>query len=124
MPDDQVAQATIRLAGESDANALSEWLNRAGHFRGLVDVTSLPPGRGETGAIADVVTVGIASGGMLALLVSKIYDWIATRPDAGSLKVIYMRPSGSSQEIKVDRAQDRAVLIDRVRRCAEPGGEA
>jgi hypothetical protein len=119
MPEDQVTQATIRLAGESDAYSLSEWLNRAGHFRGLVDVTSLPPEQGETPAIADMVTVDIASGGMLALLISKIYDWIAMRPHTGSLQVTYTRPGGTSAEIKVDRAQDRALLIDRVRRCAE-----
>jgi hypothetical protein len=33
--------------------------------------------------------------------------------------VTYTRPNGTSAEIKVDRAQDRALLIDRVRRCAE-----
>jgi hypothetical protein len=118
MRDDQLTQATIRLAGVSDAHSLSEWLNRAGHFRGLVDVTS-PPGQGDTAAIADTVTVAITSGGMLALLISKIYDWIAMRPHTGSLKVTYTRPDGTSAEIKVDRAQDRALLIDRVRRCAE-----
>jgi hypothetical protein len=118
MPDGQVTQATIRLAGESDAYSLSEWLNRAGHFRGLVDVTSLPADQGKTGAVADTVTVAIASGGMLALLISKIYDWIAMRPHTGSLKVTYTPPGGTSEEIKVDRAQDRALLIDRVRRCA------
>ena len=40
------------------------------------------------------------------------------RPHTGSLKVTYTRPGGTSEEIKVDRAQDRALLIDRVRRCA------
>jgi hypothetical protein len=120
MPEEQEAQATVRFTDESDAHALSAWLNRAGHFRGLVDVTPRPPGPGESTHIVDVVIVVVGTG-MLALLVSKIYDWIVVERDGKSVTATYTCAGGSPQEIEVDRSDDRTQLIDRVRRLVESG---
>ena len=114
MPD--APQAAIRLADEPDAHALSAWLNRAGHFRGLVDVTSDPDG---TGSVADRVVVAVGSD-MLALLVSKIHDWMVVLGRGGTLTVTYSRPDGAPLEIEVARSSERAQLIDRVRRLVQP----
>lgn len=124
MVDDEPVQAAIRLADESDAYALSDWFNRAGHFRGLVDVTSQPPDPGETAPIVYVVTVAVSGGGMMALLISKIYDWIPLRHGRRSLTVTYTCPGGRRLEIEVDRAQERAQLLDSVRRMVESGDDA
>jgi hypothetical protein len=108
--------AAIRLADEPDACALSAWLNRAGHFRGLVDVTPNPDG---ASAVADTVVVAVGSD-TLALLVSKIHDWMELVGRGGTLTAIYTRPDAAPLEIEVARSSDRAQLIDRVRRMVEP----
>jgi Effector Associated Constant Component 1 len=117
MTEEKVAQATIQLTDESDAHALSAWLNRAGHFRGLVDVSARPSGPGESPPIVDVVIVGVGRG-MLALLVTKIYDWIVLQCGQ-RVTAIYTPAGGRPLTIEVDRADDRARLIDRVRRIVE-----
>ncbi|WP_433275398.1 effector-associated constant component EACC1 [Pseudonocardia xinjiangensis] len=108
-------QAAIRLADEADACALSAWLNRAGHFRGLVDVTPNPDG---TGSVADTVVVAVGSD-TLALLVSKIHDWMVLLGRGGTLTVTYTRPDAAPLEIEVAHSSDRTQLIDRVRRMVE-----
>jgi hypothetical protein len=119
MPEEQEAQATIHLT-ESDAQALSAWLNRAGHFRGLVDVITCAPGPGGSTSMVDVVIVVVGSR-MLVLLVSKIYDWIVVERGGRSVTATYTRPGGAPLEIEVDRCEDRTQLIDRVRRLVESG---
>jgi Effector Associated Constant Component 1 len=119
MPEEQQAQARIHLT-ESDAHALSAWLNRAGHFRGLVDVNTCVQGRCGSTCMVDVVIVLVGSR-MLALLVSKIYDWVAVQRGAKRVTATYTRPGGSPLEIEVDRYDDRSQLIDRVRRLVESG---
>jgi hypothetical protein len=119
MPEEQETQARIHLT-ESEAHALCAWLNRAGHFRGLVDVSTCAQGRSGSTCMVDVVIVLVGSR-MLALLVSKIYDWIAVQRGAKSVTATYTRPGGSPLEIEVDRSDDRSQLIDRVRRLVESG---
>ncbi len=72
------------------------------------------------GTIADVVAVAVGSSGVAAILIGKVYDWIVLRRDAGSLTVKVVRSDGTSVEITVDRAQDRAELIESARRLLEP----
>jgi hypothetical protein len=108
-------EAAIRLADEADACALSAWLNRAGHFRGLVDVTSDPDG---TGPVVDTVVVAVGSD-TLALLVSKIHDWMVLIGRGGTLTVTYTRPDAARLEVEVASSSDRTQLIDRVRRMVE-----
>jgi hypothetical protein len=119
MPEEQEAQARIHLT-ESDAHALSAWLNRAGHFRGLVDVSACARARNGSPCMVDVVIVLVGSR-MLALLVSKIHDWIVVQRGAKRVTATYTRPGGSPLEIEVDRSDDRSQLIDRVRRLVESG---
>ena len=119
MPEEQEPQARIHLT-ESDAHALSAWFNRAGHFRGLVDVSTCADGRAGSTSMVDVVIVLVDSR-MLALLVSKIYDWIAVQRGARSVTATYTRSGGTPLEIEVDRSDDRSRLIDRVRRLVESG---
>ncbi|MGH3882454.1 MAG: effector-associated constant component EACC1 [Pseudonocardiaceae bacterium] len=57
---------------------------------------------------------------MAALLVKKVYDWLVLRRNSGALHVRYMRADGTELELKVDRAQDRAELMERARRFLEP----
>ena len=117
MPEEQESQARIHLT-ESDAHALSAWLNRAGHFRGLVDVSKCAQGPGGSTCTVDVVIVLVGSR-MLALLVSKIYDWIAVQRAGRSVTATYTRPGRGPLEIEVDRSDDRSQLIDRVRRLVD-----
>jgi hypothetical protein len=119
MPDEQEGQARIRLA-ESDAHALTAWLNRAGHFRGLVDVSTCARARNGSPCMVDVVIVLVGSR-MLALLVSKIHDWIVVQRCAKKVTATYTHPGGSPLEIEVDRSDDRSQLISRVRRLVESG---
>lgn len=114
------ATATIRFASGLDVYSLTDWLNRTDRFRGCADVCARPPGIGEMGSSADVVTVTVGSRGVLALLVGTLYDWVVLQRDAGSLTLKITRPDGTSLEVEVDRVQDRAKLIGYARRLLEP----
>src|SRR5918997_287213 len=91
--------ATVAAGNGPDAYALRDRLNRRHH-----------DGRGR-------------SGGAAALLVRKVYDWLMLRRNAGALHVRYTRADGTELELKVDRAQDRAELMDRARMFLESGDE-
>lgn len=112
--------ATAHIAAAPDPYALSAWLNGTRELRGLARVASRTPDEGQMGTIADVVAVAVGSSGVAAILIGKVYDWIVLRRDAGSLTVKIVRSDGTSVEITVDRAQDRAELIESARRLLEP----
>lgn len=115
------ATAAVAVGSGPDAYALRDWLNDADELRGKAAIYPPPPAIGQTGSITDVVTVAVGSGGVAALLVKKVYDWSVLRRNAGALYVRYKRVDGTELEFKVDRAQDRAELMDRARRFLESG---
>ncbi|HZA17405.1 MAG TPA: hypothetical protein VE645_11040 [Pseudonocardiaceae bacterium] len=116
--------ATVAAGNGPDAYALRDWLNDADVLRGEAVIRPLPPAVGQTGSIADIMTVAVGSGGAAALLVRKVYDWLMLRRNAGALHVRYTRADGTELELKVDRAQDRAELMDRARMFLESGDES
>lgn len=118
------ATATVAAGNGPDAYALRDWLNNADGLRGEAAIHPPPPAIGQTGSITDIVTVAVGSGGAAALVVKKVYDWYVLRRNAGALHVRYKRADGTELELKVDRAQDRAELMDRARRFLEAGDES
>lgn len=114
--------ATVQLIGLLDPFALVAWLNDTRELRGA-EVRSRPPEAGEMGSVADVVAVALGGSGVAVVLIAKVYDWILLQRDAGSMTIKIVRPDGSSVEISVDRAQDRATLIDRAQRLLDPGDD-
>jgi hypothetical protein len=63
----------------SELASLWEWLRVEPHLRGHVRVVSAPPGEGEMGAVVDVLTVALGSGGAGAVLASSLNTWLRHR---------------------------------------------
>jgi hypothetical protein len=73
--------AHIAVAGgdTDDVAALYRWLRSDDDLRGRVRLDQPTPGPGEMGALAEIVTVAVSSGGLVTALAGALTGWLAQR---------------------------------------------
>jgi hypothetical protein len=66
---------------------LERWLQHEGELRGRVDVVRAPIGETELGALPELLTVTLGSGGAVTALVSAVKVWLKTRQTTATITV-------------------------------------
>jgi hypothetical protein len=67
--------------------SLADWLNGEDALRGRVRAVRTVPGPGEMGAVIEVLSVALGSGGAGAVLVRSMCTWLARRDSVVSVTV-------------------------------------
>jgi hypothetical protein len=96
--------AKLRVLGSDEPSeevqSLCAWLTKEREFRGRVDLDAVPVRPGEMGALADVLTVAVASGGALTVLANSVSVWLQQRHSALSVEVT--SPDGAHTTITAE----------------------
>jgi hypothetical protein len=96
--------AKLRVIGTNEpfeeVQNLRSWLGNEREFRGRVDLDAAAVRPGEMGALVDVLTVAVASGGAVTVLANSVSLWLQQRHSA--LKVEVVNPDGACTTITAE----------------------
>jgi hypothetical protein len=94
-------EARVEVVGAADTHdelaSLSRWLGDEAEFRGRVWMVRAPVTDEQMGGLAELLSVGLASGGALTMLAGSVSVWLKQRRSTLTVKVV--NEDGSSQEI-------------------------
>lgn len=84
-----VVDAQIRITGgdDEDLRALARWLGEERELRGEVRHVAAPIGDTELGAITDLLTVAVGTGGAGTVLAQALVTWLRTRRTKAKITV-------------------------------------
>lgn len=101
-----------REAGD-ELRALREWLAGEDELRGRVTLRGAPPRPGEMGAVVDLITVAVGSGGAATVLAGSLAVWLRNRRSDVTIEV---RETKQGRTVKVtgNRVEDAEALIREV----------
>jgi hypothetical protein len=107
---------TVRVAeGDTDGEmrSLRDWLAAEDEFRGRLALGGKVPAPGEMGAVVDLLTVAVGSGGAATVLAGSISAWLRTRRSDVTVEIT---ESVSLRSVKVtaNRIKDPEGLIREV----------
>lgn len=103
-----VNELRVQVPAE-DVASLTSWLTDNETLRGHIRPEQRPPEPGHLGAVVDVLTVALGSGGVGVALVQSLCTWLRTRRPA--VTITLQGADGRSLRIDFQRAQDPAALI-------------
>lgn len=83
-----------------EVQSLRAWLADEREFRGRVELDAVPVQPGEMGALTDVLTVALASGGAVTVLANSVSVWLQQRHSA--LRVEVRNPDGAHTTITAE----------------------
>jgi Effector Associated Constant Component 1 len=89
--------------------SLASWLTDNESLRGRVRPQQRPPEAGRLGAVVDVLTVALGSGGVGVALVQSLCTWLRTRRP--EVTITLQGADGQSLRIDLQRAHDPEALI-------------
>jgi hypothetical protein len=89
--------------------SLAAWLADNETLRGHIQPRQRPPEPGHLGAVVDVLTVALGSGGVGVALVQSLCTWLRTRRPA--VTITLQGADGRSLRIDLERALDPEALI-------------
>lgn len=89
---------------------LADWLREESELRGLVSSGDAVPGRGELGALSDVLMVAVGSGGTLSVLAASLKTFLA-QPRRSHVRIVVTAADGRRFEVDADRADDVEQLL-------------
>jgi hypothetical protein len=92
-----------------DLASLTSWLTDNETLRGRVRPQQPPPEPGHLGAVVDVLTVALGSGGVGVALVQSLCTWLRHRRPA--VTITLHGADGRSLRIDLQRAQDPEAVI-------------
>jgi hypothetical protein len=91
--------------------SLAEWLAAEREFRGAVRTVSSPIGETQLGAVTEMITVALGSGGAGSVLASSLITWLRSRPTRAKLLV---KSGGRSVELDILTLDDVRPLLEQV----------
>ena len=105
--------ASVRVVdGDADVVAsLAEWLATERELRGAVRTLSNPIGENQLGAVTDIITVILGSGGAGTVLVSSLITWLRTRPTNVKLMI---KSGDRSVELDIRTLKDVRPLLEQM----------
>jgi hypothetical protein len=109
-------QAHIRVEARDSGDelrALSTWLTAEDELRGRVALTGAVPAPDEMGAVVDVLTVALGSGGAATVLARSITIWLQQRRSDTTVEVTTTE-HGRSVKVSAQRVADAEALIKSV----------
>lgn len=115
-----VDELRVEVPPESLAS-LAAWLTDNETLRGHIRQQQRPPEPGQLGAVVDVLTVAVGSGGVGVALVQSLCTWLRTRRPA--VTITLLGADGRSLRIDLQRAQDPAALIRAAGSLLDPDAE-
>jgi Effector Associated Constant Component 1 len=89
--------------------SLADWLADNETLRGHIRPQQRPPEPGHLGAVVDLLTVALGSGGVGVALVQSLCTWLRTRQPGVTITV--QGADGRSLRIDFQRAHDPEALI-------------
>lgn len=112
--------ARIRVIGGDAVDefaSLWEWLRVEPHLRGHLGVEPALPGEAEMGAIADVLTVVLGSGGAGAVLASSLNIWLRQR--RADVTIVVSTLGGRTVQLEARQVADPLPLLQEVLRDSD-----
>ena len=105
--------ASVRVVdGDADVVAsLAEWLATERELRGAVRTLSNQIGENQLGAVTDIITVILGSGGAGTVLVSSLITWLRTRPTNVKLMI---KSGDRSVELDIRTLKDVRPLLEQM----------
>lgn len=86
----------------ADLESLGDWLRGELELAGRVKAAGSPPTRGQLGALTDVLTVALGSGGAITVLAASLKGWLSL-PRRSDVRIKIHRPDGGAVEIDAKR---------------------
>jgi hypothetical protein len=115
------SQLRITTDDPGELRSLLEWLRREDELRGRVNLEgAVDPSGEQMGAVLDVLTVALGSGGALAVLAGSLSTWFTQR--RSDVKVTVVGPDGRRIEVDARRVRDVPALMRDVERLADAPG--
>ncbi len=108
MASDVVDELRVEVPPE-DLASLASWLTDNETLRGRVRPQQRPPEPGQLGAVVDVLTVALGSGGVGVALVQALCTWLRQRRPTATITL--RGADGRSLRIDFQRAHDTEELI-------------
>ena len=105
--------ASIRVIdGDAEVvGSLAEWLAAERELRGVVRPVSSPIGETQLGAVTEMITVALGSGGAGSVLASSLITWLRTRP--ASVKLL-VKSGNRSVELDIRTLEDVRPLLEQI----------
>jgi hypothetical protein len=105
----------------ADLESLDDWLRGEPELAGRVNAVSNPPTRGHLGALTEVLTVALGSGGAITVLAASLKGWLSL-PRRSDVTVTIDRADGSSVTIAAKRvAAGQADVESIIRQALDHG---
>jgi Effector Associated Constant Component 1 len=108
---------------QADLESLDDWLRGEPELAGQVKAAGSPPTRGHLGALTEVLTVALGSGGAITVLAASLKGWLSL-PRRSDVTVKIDRADGSSVTIAAKRVAAGQADIELIIRQALDSGTA
>jgi len=107
----------------AEVESLGDWLRGEPELAGTLRVAGPTPGKGELGAVADVLVIAVGSGGTLSVLATSLKAWLA-QPRRSDVRIRVQHDGGETVEIDANRIDDERVdALIRQALGGRPSGE-
>ena len=110
--------AQIRITGGTgeELAALGEWLGGEDELRGRVRTVHGPVGDTELGAVTELLTVALGTGGAGTVLASSLKTWLVTRRTTAKITV---ESAGRSVTFDIQTASEVAPLLEQILKAGD-----
>ena len=105
--------ASIRvIGGDADVvGSLAEWLASERELRGAVRTVASRIGETQLGAVTEIITVALGSGGAGSVLASSLITWLRTRPTRAKFLI---KSGDRSVELDIRTLEDVRPLLEQM----------
>jgi len=110
---DSPADASIRVIdGDADVvGSLAQWLASERDLRGAVRTIAGPIAETQLGAVTEIITVALGSGGAGSVLASSLITWLRTRQTHAKFLI---ESGGRSVELDIHTLEDVRPLLEQL----------
>jgi Effector Associated Constant Component 1 len=112
--------AQIQIVGGADGDlaALSEWLQGEDELRGRIRTTPGVIGETDLGAVVELLTVALGTGGAGTVLASSLKTWLQTRRTTAKMVV---KSGGRSITLDIQSVDEVAPVLEQILKATEDG---
>jgi hypothetical protein len=105
----------------ADLESLDDWLRGEPELAGRVRAVGPSPTRGHLGALTEVLSVALGSGGAITVLAASLKGWLLL-PRRSDVRIKIHRPDGGTVEIDAKRVNAGNVDVESmIRRALDYG---
>jgi Effector Associated Constant Component 1 len=101
----------------ADLESLDDWLRGEPELAGRVKAVGSPPTQGQLGALTEVLTVALGSGGAITVLAASLKGWVSL-PRRSDVRIKIHRSDGGTVEIDAKRVNAGDVDVESMIRQA------